>query len=297
MDTTLRRYQQYIWPGLTLLIGVLAIGLASKVVPKGWQPLLWLISAITGAVVSFLLGEMLPNDFTVPARYTISRFRKKYIYKSDIKIILLASYRFTESVNRDDLVNELRSEFGTTPSGGTRFSLTNETDLGVVEEVVNLDPASTPPAGGPVVDDSERNDKPYDVVGGDNSSLMQSRAPLELQEEVSSIGTVRLRLTAESRYDKMGKMVDSLFERYNDYALIFANNNINSSEYSFVCQMEDAIIMNEFMDVFDMDKMNCDTDDGYTIVFQDERIHLKNMDENQFYAVKDKLQRIVTYYG
>lgn len=134
-------------------------------------------------------------------------------------------------------------------------------------------------------------------MGGEGFAPIQIEDSLGVQQESSSIGTVRLRLTAKSRYDKIDETIDSLFERYNHYAMLFATYEVESTGYSFICEMNNPVVMNDFMTVFDMSTMQCETDNGYDIVFRQTKIHIRNMSENQFYDFKDKLQRIVTYYG
>ena len=93
--------------------------------------------------MSFFLTELLPGDIRVPIRYTTSRIRKEYFDKPDMTVVLLANYTLSDHMSQDTIVSELQSEFGTNPSGGTRFSSERETDLGLIKEVVNLDPGNT----------------------------------------------------------------------------------------------------------------------------------------------------------
>ena len=257
---------------LLLAAAVAIIEAAYMLLPPWLHPLGWLISVLVTAVTTFLLREFFPENARDRIRTFSKRIQKRYWENPQIKISFAINYSLSDSVEFSELSNEIQSEFGAAPSGQTRFEINEDTDFGTIQKVLNLD---------------------IDRSGAGRPAVMQQ----ELQQETQQVGNIRLELNADTRYNDLKNMLIDLFEQESDIRSTLAPYDIEPSGYEILCELEEPILLKDFMTKFNMDSVQTTNEEEIDIEFRENEIRLRNPNGGQLSSTFDKIVEIVTYYG
>lgn len=185
---------------------------------------------------------------------------------------LAINYSLSESAELSTISREIQSELGTAPSGQSRFEINEQTRFGSLRKVVNLD---------------------VDRSGVGPESLMRQ----ELQQEAQYVGNIRATFNADANYNNLKNTLINLFEEEGETRDIFSPRGIESGGYEIVCELEEPILLKDFMSKFDMESIQATTQEGIDIEFRETEIRLRNPNGGQLSEIFDKVVDIVTYYG
>jgi len=254
------------WTLAPLLVAVAIMAILYVILPNKYYNFLWPVSVLLTAIATFLANVFLPEGFKDRVRYSANRVK---LWNSDppVQITFAANYSTNGSKEREIISETVRSELGVAPIGTDRFELSEETSLGTMEEVVNLD-------WSPIAE----------TVG-----FQQSQS----EPQVTNI---RIKIRTDTQYNNITDALMTSYQKQNDLKNSLGGG-LSGDGFSATCYMNEPVLIQQIMSKFDAESVSARTTDDVDIEFGEKQITVRDPGGQELHTVVDKLVRLVTYYG